>query len=126
MKIYFVRHQAEGVLHAFPFDHQPTQAECDAALAPVNAARGLVFQKTGVAYWAKIIAVENGETTVVGCAHGRTVEEVNAHASGHCPIRAVGLTRAADAADAAPVTGPVSTAGQITVRGSATVKNPES
>ena len=94
MKIYFIRHQAGGVIHDAPFESPPTPAQCAAVLARVPEFReNDRHPKTGEPYWVKVICVENGVTTTIGGANGESAEEINAKASGHCPIRAAGHKR---------------------------------
>lgn len=93
MKVFYLRHQAAGVIFDHPFMLAPTPEELAPVLARCVDGHGEVFAKTGEKYWAKVICVENGETTTIGCAHGGSAAAVDAKASGHCPIRASGQER---------------------------------
>jgi hypothetical protein len=106
MKIYYVRHQAAGMLHEHPFFEPPTTRQLAPVLELCRKRHGDLHPKTEQPYWAKIVCVEatpledgtvEHTTTVVGCAYGGSVEAVDSKAAGPCPIREKGLKRWPDA-----------------------------
>lgn len=54
--IYYVRHQAGGVMHAFPFSSPPTDAQIAGVVAHAERQVGgrKVHSKTGEPYWHRI------------------------------------------------------------------------
>jgi hypothetical protein len=57
-KVYFVRHQAGGVMHEYPFAKEPSDAQV-AALSKLCFQRfGATHPKNNAAYWARIVEVE--------------------------------------------------------------------
>jgi len=100
MKLYAIRHQAAGLVLAHPFASAPSQSEIDVVLAACEARYGNTSKKTGRPLWAKVVSLEDGVETTVGCAHGGTIAEVNARAAGECPIREAGFERWPDAGPA--------------------------
>lgn len=58
MQIYFVRHQAAGVLYGYPFTDRPTVAQLDALTAHCRSRHGDVHPKTGEPYWSRVVAVD--------------------------------------------------------------------
>ena len=59
--IYFVRHQAAGVLHEYPFAAKPTQAQIDALGKLCFQSHGEAHPKTDEPYWLTVV-----ETNVLG------------------------------------------------------------
>lgn len=57
-KIYFVRHQAGGVMHEYPFASEPTTAQKDAVVKLCTQRFGLSHPKTKEPYWARVEDVE--------------------------------------------------------------------
>lgn len=53
-KIYFVRHQAAGVVHQYPFAELPTQAQVDAVAAICNQQHGATHPKTKEPHWVQV------------------------------------------------------------------------
>lgn len=90
MKVYYVRHQAAGVVHERPFVLPPTAEQLAPVLALCAERHGTKHPKTGAAWWAKVVEVDTDapdEPRTVACAHGGSAEAVDARASGPCPIR---------------------------------------
>ena len=58
MSIYFVRHQAAGVVWEYPFGAEPTQAQVAAVEAICAARHGAVHPKTRARYWSRVEAVD--------------------------------------------------------------------
>jgi len=57
-KIYFVRHQAAGIVHEYPFASQPNAAQ-QAAVAKLCLQRfGSTHPKTKEEYWTTIVEVD--------------------------------------------------------------------
>jgi hypothetical protein len=55
-KIYFVRHQAHGIVHEFPFAKHPTQAQVAAVNKWCFQLHGFGHAKTpGEPYWTKVV-----------------------------------------------------------------------
>lgn len=58
MKVFFLRHQAGGVLHEHPFAARPTEAQ----LAPLRAMcawrHGEKHPRSGQPYWSDVVAVD--------------------------------------------------------------------
>lgn len=123
MKLYLIRHQAAGIIHDFPFDHAPSATEITPILARCQAQHGDKHPKSKKTYWAKVVCVEDGVTMTVACAHGGKAEDVDARASGECPIRAAGLKRWPGTGPDAPE-GSGSVALNITSHGTGIVRNP--
>ena len=98
MKVFYIRHQAAGTVYTDPFGDTPTAAECAAVLARCEDRYGKTAPKTGKPFWAKIVCLENGVETVIACAHGSA--DVDARASGECPIREAGYKRWPEADEA--------------------------
>lgn len=58
-KIYFVRHQAHGIVHEYPFAQHPTQNQIDAVRRYCFQAHGFGHAKTpDEPYWMKVVEVE--------------------------------------------------------------------
>lgn len=55
--IYFVRHQAAGVLHQFPFAQSPTPAQVDALGKLCFQAHGAAHPKSKEPYWLTVVEV---------------------------------------------------------------------
>lgn len=94
MKIYYVRHQAAGVVHEHPFTSPPSQDDLDAVLATCESRHGKKHPKTGASYWAKVIVLDTelkaddpNRVKTHSCAHGGSAESVDKRAAGKCPIR---------------------------------------
>ena len=94
MKLYFLRHQAAGILHDAPFSAPPTQAEIAPLLNRCATSHGNTHHKTGEDYWTKVICVDTSlpvdhpdRTCTHGGARGESAAEADAKAAGHCPIR---------------------------------------
>jgi len=61
-KIFFVRHQAHGVVHQFPFAQHPTQEQVDAVKRYCFQLHGFGHPKTPEEpYWVRVV-----ETPVLG------------------------------------------------------------
>jgi len=56
-KIYFVRHQAEGLLTEFPFAEPPTDAQFSALAKLCFQRHGEKHRKTGETFWIKTVEV---------------------------------------------------------------------
>lgn len=57
-KIYYVRHQAHGVVHEFPFRASPTQNQIEAVRKYCFNIHGFGHMKTpGEPYWVKVVEV---------------------------------------------------------------------
>lgn len=82
MKLFFIRHQLEGVLHAHPFDHTPTEAEIAEIKAKMVARHGETHKKTGAPLWMQSICVEDGVTTVL--------QNIDGDPTGGCEIKKAG------------------------------------
>jgi hypothetical protein len=68
MKIYFLRHQAGGVVVQYPFAHPPTEVQQEAVAREMFQTFGAEHPKTGEAYWLKVVEVDvlgRGEVPVV-------------------------------------------------------------
>lgn len=96
MKLYFIRHQIAGIVVDSPFAEPPTPEQCAKVLARVAEVHSDTHKKTGPC-WAKVVCVEDGVTTTIGGCNGESAEDIDAKASGHCPIRAAGLKRSPEA-----------------------------
>lgn len=57
MILYFVRHQAEGVVWRYPFLTPPTDAQKQAVFALCTASHGVAHPKTREAYWVQVVEV---------------------------------------------------------------------
>lgn len=58
MKIYFLRHQADGVLHSFPFAKPPTEAQIAAVKKLCDRRHGNVHPKLKEPYWMIVEEVD--------------------------------------------------------------------
>ncbi len=58
MKLYFVRHQAHGILHSFPFSQPPTAKQQDAISRLCAATHGTHHPKTREPFWFKVVEVD--------------------------------------------------------------------
>ncbi len=59
MKLYFVRHQAHGIVHEFPFAEAPTQNQVAAVAKHCFAIHGFGHKKTpDVPYWTKVVEID--------------------------------------------------------------------
>jgi hypothetical protein len=94
MKLYFVRHQAAGVLHDTPFAAPPSGTELALLLARCEASHGKTHPKTGAAYWAKVICVDTDKpvdhperSRTHGGVNGESCAEADAKSAGYCPLR---------------------------------------
>ena len=121
MKLYYLRHQAAGILHAHPFTSEPTAEELEPLLTKCRAAHGDKHPKTGVEYWTKVVEIDTdkpGEMRTVKGACGCSAEEADKRASGYCPIRA------GDHVPEKSVSAPGAPALDVTVRAVGHVENP--
>ena len=57
-KIYFVRHQAAGVVSKYPFAEPPTEEQITAVCRECEPHWGAEHPKTGEAYWAIPVEAE--------------------------------------------------------------------
>jgi len=57
-KVFFVRHQAAGVMHEFPFADQPSNAQLIAVLKIAEQRHGASHPKTKEAYWARVVDLD--------------------------------------------------------------------
>jgi hypothetical protein len=57
-KVYFLRHQARGVLHDLPFAQHPTKEQIAAVARLCAAAHGTHHPKTEEPYWLKVAEIE--------------------------------------------------------------------
>ena len=58
MKIFYLRHQAAGILHEFPFSSPPTDDQLAPIQAMLLARHGLTHPKTKEAYWTMVVESE--------------------------------------------------------------------
>jgi len=58
MKLYFLRHQAAGVLHEWPFTEPPSEVQLAPILARLMVLYGLSHPKTKASYWTRIVEAE--------------------------------------------------------------------
>lgn len=58
MKVFFLRHQAEGVLHAYPFATRPTPEQCAPLLEACAQKWGAGHPKTGEPFGFWIVELE--------------------------------------------------------------------
>lgn len=58
MKIYFVRHQAAGVISKYPFSEPPTDAQVDAVMRECFQSFGAVHPKDQEPYWVRVYEVD--------------------------------------------------------------------
>lgn len=56
-KVYFVRHQAHGILPGFVFGQPPTAKQQDAIARICAATHGSAHPKTKEPYWFKVVEV---------------------------------------------------------------------
>lgn len=54
MKIFFVRHQAGGLMHEAPFLNEPTAEQIASVVRLATARHGERHPKTGEPYWARV------------------------------------------------------------------------
>ena len=57
-KVFFVRHQAAGVMHEFPFADHPSNAQLVAVLKIAEQRHGASHPKTKEAYWARVVDLD--------------------------------------------------------------------
>jgi hypothetical protein len=55
--IFFVRHQAAGVLHDFPFEQAPSGGQVAAIARALETLHGDAHPKTGEPYWLRVVEV---------------------------------------------------------------------
>lgn len=92
--LYFIRHQAAGILHEQFFVDPPQQAQIDAIVAQCESRHGKEHPKSGQPYWAKVIKIDTDKplddpgrvVTHCGCS-GESASQADAKAAGYCPIR---------------------------------------
>ena len=58
MKIYFLRHQAAGIVHKYPFSSPPTDEQRAAVERECFQQHGAAHPKTGESYWMTVVDVE--------------------------------------------------------------------
>lgn len=109
MKIYYLRHQAAGVISESPFTSPPTPEQLAPLIEkirkkferPDEGDDGTKHPKTKKPYLMKIIEVDTdkpGEDPVtVGGVNGESAAEIDALAAGACPIRDSGRKRSLEA-----------------------------
>jgi hypothetical protein len=77
LKVYFIRHQARGVLHDLPFSEPPTEKQLEAVALLCAAAHGLVHPKTLEPYWIRVVDVEvRGPDFEIGKPQPTSLEKV--------------------------------------------------
>lgn len=57
-KVFFMRHQARGLLTDFPFAEEPTEEQQDALLAICEQTHGSAHPKTKEPYWFRVVESE--------------------------------------------------------------------
>jgi hypothetical protein len=57
-KVYFVRHQAHGILPSFAFGQPPTAKQQEAIARICAATHGAAHPKTKEPYWFKVVEVD--------------------------------------------------------------------
>ncbi len=57
-KVYFVRHQAAGILTDYPFSQSPTQEQQDRLATLCFQRHGLTHKKTNEPYWLNVVELE--------------------------------------------------------------------
>jgi hypothetical protein len=58
MKVYFLRHQAAGILSEFPFASPPTDEQIEAFARILRTRHGEEHPKTREPYWLRVYAAE--------------------------------------------------------------------
>ena len=58
MKIYFLRHQAAGIVHKYPFSSPPTNEQRAAVERECFQQHGASHPKTGESYWMTVVDVD--------------------------------------------------------------------
>ncbi len=59
MKIYFIKHQAHGVVWEYPFSADPTEAQLERVWQYCFSIHGASHQKTpGEPYWQQVVSSE--------------------------------------------------------------------
>ena len=56
-EVFFIRHQAAGVIWQTPFAQPPTVQQFEAIRTHVERTTGRVHPKTGEVFWLKVVAV---------------------------------------------------------------------
>ena len=58
MTVFFLRHQAAGIVHDHPFASRPTDAQIAPLRSLLEWRHGAAHPRTGQAYWMDVVAIE--------------------------------------------------------------------
>jgi hypothetical protein len=91
MKIYLVQHQANGVVHEFPFSSPPSEAQLEAVWTFCFQSHGASHSKTpGEPYWQIVKEVEVLGPNDIPVIPARGLSVVSTAAAGEFGVSGVG------------------------------------
>lgn len=64
-KVYFVRHQAAGILTDYPFAAEPTESQLKALTKLCFQSHGAQHPKTGEPFWVKVVEMDLIDSSTV-------------------------------------------------------------
>jgi hypothetical protein len=90
-KVYFVRHQAAGIVTKYPFAQEPTEAQVAAIVRECFQSFGGSHQKTpDVPYWVRVESFDLLDANTVPEVQERSLSVANVAAVGEVTVNAVG------------------------------------